>query len=65
MVFQEAIGEKISSALYILAIAISGVIVAFITGWLMAFVVLSILPLLIVSMYFYMKAVKNKNKRDE
>lgn len=65
MVFQGAIGEKISATLYVIAITISGIIVAFISGWLMTFVVLSILPLLILSMFFYMKNVQSKNKRDE
>lgn len=65
MMFQSAIGEKISLVLYVIALAISGLIVSFISGWLMALVVLAIMPLIIFTMFLYMKNVQSKSKRDE
>ena len=64
MAFQSAIGDKLSMVIYILSLAISGLVVAFVSGWLMALVVLSIMPVIILSMFFYMKRVMSKNKRD-
>ena len=41
---------------------ISGFVFAFVTGWLMTLVVLSIIPALAISGYFYMKVIGDKDK---
>jgi ATP-binding cassette subfamily B (MDR/TAP) protein 1 len=65
MAFQGAISDKIPLVLYVIAMGISGLIVAFVSGWLLTLVLLSVFPLLIGSMYLYMKNVQNKGKREE
>lgn len=47
------------------AMLIAGFIFAFIKGWLMALVVLSTLPALGISGFFYMSVLINKNKNQE
>lgn len=41
---------------------IAGFIFAFVTGWLMTFVILAVLPALAISGFFYMKAIGDKDK---
>lgn len=45
-----------------IALIISGFIFAFVTGWLMTFVVLATIPALGISGFFYMKVIGEKDK---
>lgn len=45
------------------AMLISGFIFAFVTGWLMALVVLATVPVLGIAGYFYMKIIGEKDKK--
>lgn len=46
---QEGIGEKIGMFVYFIAISISSMIVAFIYGWELSLVILSVMPLLAIA----------------
>lgn len=63
MAFQGALSDKIPLVLYVIAMAISGLIVAFVKGWLLTLVLLGVFPIIIGSMYLYMYNVQNKGKR--
>lgn len=65
MAFQGALSDKIPLILYVIAMAISGMVVAFAKGWLLTLVLLGVFPILIGSMYLYMFNVQNKGKREE
>lgn len=65
MAFQGALSDKIPLILYVIAMAISGLAVAFSKGWLLTLVLLGVFPVLIGSMYLYMYNVQNKGKREE
>lgn len=65
MAFQSAITDKIPIVLYVFAMGISGMVVAFVKGWLMALVLLSTFPVIVFSMYLYMRNVQNKHKHEE
>ncbi len=64
MAFQGAISDKIPLVLYVVAMAVSGFIVAFTRGWLLTLVLLGVFPLLLGSMYLYMFSVQNKGKKE-
>lgn len=61
--FQGAIGEKVSSLLMGLGSLLAGFIIAFIYGWLMAFVIIGSLPAIALGGYFYMLTVTNQDKQ--
>ena len=63
--FQGAMGDKIPIVLYVFAMGISGLIVAFVNGWLMTFVLFASFPVIILSMYMYMKNIGSKVKKEE
>lgn len=63
--YQAAISEKIPLALYIIAMGISGLIVAFINGWLLTLVLLAVFPPMIGSFYFVAVILQNKTKKEE
>lgn len=65
MSFQGALSDKIPLVLYVIAMGISGFVVAFIKGWLLTLVLLGVFPLIILSMYLYMYNVQTKGKREE
>lgn len=64
MSFQGALSDKIPLVLYVIAMGISGFVVAFIKGWLLTLVLLGVFPLIILSMYLYMYNVQTKGKRE-
>lgn len=63
MAFQGALSDKIPLVLYVIAMAISGLIVAFVSGWLLTLVLMAAFPVIIGSMYLYMYNVQHKGKR--
>lgn len=63
MAFQGAMSDKIPLVLYVIAMGISGFVVAFVRGWLLTLVLLGVFPLLILAMYLYMYNVQTKGKR--
>ncbi len=65
MAFQGAISDKIPLVMYVIAMAISGMVVAFARGWLLTLVLLGVFPIIIGSMYLFMYNVQNKGKREE
>jgi ATP-binding cassette subfamily B (MDR/TAP) protein 1 len=65
MAFQGALSDKIPLVLYVVAMAISGLIVAFISGWLLTLVLLAAFPVTIGSMYLFMRNVQQKGKREQ
>ena len=62
--FSGAIGEKISSLVMTIATLIAGFIFAFVTGWLMTLVIMPTIPALLISGYFYMKVITEKDKNE-
>lgn len=58
-------GESNTNIIISLTTLISGFIFAMITGWLMALVMLSTIPLLILAGYFYIKSITFKDKMEE
>lgn len=65
MAFQGAISDKVPLVMYVVAMAISGLVVAFVKGWLLTLVLLGVFPLIIGSMYLYMYNIRTKGKREE
>lgn len=63
MAFQGAIGDKIPLVLYVIAMGISGLIIAFVRGWLLTLVLFAAFPVIILSMYMYMYSIQSKGKR--
>lgn len=55
--------DKIPIVLYVVALGISGLVIAFVTGWLLTLVMFGALPVIIGSMYLFMYHVQNKGKR--
>jgi ATP-binding cassette subfamily B (MDR/TAP) protein 1 len=53
LAFQQSIGEKVSMTIYIISLCLSGIIIAFIKGWLMTLVVFVIIPIFALTSYFY------------
>lgn len=64
MSFQGALSDKIPLVMYVVAMAISGFIVAFVKGWLLTLVLLGVFPLIILSMYLFMYNVQTKGKKE-
>ena len=64
MAFQGAISDKIPIVLYVIAMGITGLIIAFVNGWLMTFVLFACFPVIILSMYLYMRNIANKSKKE-
>ena len=48
-----------------IATMVAGFIFAFITGWLMTLVILTTIPALLISGYFYMKTIIEKDKNEK
>ena len=48
-----------------IATMVAGFIFAFITGWLMTLVILTTIPVLMISGYFYMKTIIEKDKNEK
>lgn len=65
MAFQGALSDKIPLVLYVIAMAISGLIIAFVKGWLLTLVLFAAFPVIIGSMYLYMYNVQNKGKKEQ
>jgi ATP-binding cassette subfamily B (MDR/TAP) protein 1 len=64
MAFQGALSDKIPLVLYVIAMGISGLVVAFIRGWLLTLVLFGAFPVTFGSMYLYMYNVQHKGKRE-
>ena len=47
------------------ATLIAGFIFAFVTGWLMTLVILATIPALLISGFFYMKVITEKDKDEQ
>lgn len=58
--FQGAISDKIPMVMYVIAMGIAGLIIAFVKGWLLTLVLFGVFPLLIGSMYLYMRHIQIK-----
>ena len=63
MAFQGAISDKIPIVLYVIAMAIAGIIISFVRGWLLALVLFASFPVIVLSMYLYMNNIQKKAKR--
>lgn len=61
--YQEGISDKVPLVVYVISMAISGLTVSFIRGWMLTLVLLAIFPILVGAMYLYINNVHNKNKR--
>ena len=59
--FQGAVGEKVSTAIMTVVMVLAGFIIAFIKGWLMAIVTVSILPALAIASCVYMIVIQKKD----
>lgn len=64
LAFQGAMSDKIPIVLYVVALGISGLVIAFVTGWLLTLVMFGALPVIIGSMYLFMYHIQNKGKRE-
>lgn len=62
--FQEGISDKVPLVIYVISMAISGLVVSLVRGWLLTLVLLGIFPLLLGAMYLYINNIHNKNKRE-
>lgn len=63
MAFQSALSDKIPLVIYVIAMGVSGLIIAFIKGWLLALVLLGVFPLVIASVYLCMYNIQTRGKR--
>jgi ABC-type multidrug transport system fused ATPase/permease subunit len=54
---QEAIGDKVGAYVQFMTMFISGMIIAFVSGWRLALVILSVLPLLAAVGFFFSKVM--------
>lgn len=61
--FQGAIGEKVSTLLMSFGSLLAGFIIAFVKGWIMAFVIISVLPAIGLGGYAYMTVVAMQDKQ--
>ena len=57
--------DKIPIALYVFALGISGIVIAFSTAWLLTLVMIGALPVIVGSMFLYMYRIQNKGKREQ
>ncbi len=65
MAFQSALSDKIPLVIYVIAMGVSGLIIAFIKGWLLALVLLGDFPLVIASVYLCMYNIQTRGKRED
>lgn len=65
LAFQAAVSDKIPLVLYVISMGVSGLIVSFIKGWLLALVLLGVFPLVIGSVYLCMYNIQSKGKRED
>lgn len=63
--FQGAISDKIPMVLYVIAMAITGLVIAFAKGWLLTLVLFGVFPVLIGSMYLYMRHIQTKGQKEQ
>lgn len=63
--FDGAIGAKLSTLIMVLSMLITGVVIAFVHGWVMTLVMISSLPVIGLGGYLFMSVSANKEKLQE
>ena len=61
--FSRAIGEKVWTFIYLIALMFSGIIIAFVKGWLLALVVFVLIPLLALAAFLWMHMIQNRLRK--
>jgi ATP-binding cassette subfamily B (MDR/TAP) protein 1 len=60
--FQSAVGEKVSTIIMVLSMLISGLVIAFSKGWLLALIILATMPIVFFGWYLVIRISTKKNK---